>query len=87
MRLKLEGKHTGSSRVQAAILGAYAFETSAYSKLTDGPGGGIVGVHGTPWPKSLLGQAVSHGCIRLHNHDVTFVRNPVPLGTPVEIVR
>ena len=33
-----------------AILGAYAFETSAYSKLTDWPGGGIVGVHGTPWP-------------------------------------
>ncbi len=69
-----------------AILGAYAFETSAYSKLTDWPGGGIVGVHGTPWPH-LLGQAVSHGCIRLHNDDVSFLRNRVPLGTPVKIVR
>jgi lipoprotein-anchoring transpeptidase ErfK/SrfK len=69
-----------------AILGAYAFETSAYSKLTDWPGGGIVGVHGTPWPH-LLGQAVSHGCIRLHNDDVAFLRNRVPLGTPVKIVR
>jgi len=69
-----------------AILGAYAFETSAYSKLTDWPGGGIVGVHGTPWP-NLLGQAVSHGCIRLHNDDVSFLRNRVPLGTPVKIVR
>jgi hypothetical protein len=69
-----------------AILGAYAFETSAYSKLTDWPGGGIVGVHGTPWP-NLLGQAVSHGCIRLHNRDVEFLRNRVPLGTPVKIVR
>ena len=69
-----------------AILGAYAFETSAYSKLTDWPGGGIVGVHGTPWP-NLLGQAVSHGCIRLHNDDVAFLRNRVPLGTPVKIVR
>ena len=69
-----------------AILGAYAFETSAYSKLTDWPGGGIVGVHGTPWPH-LLGQAVSHGCIRLHNDDITFLRNRVPLGTPVKIVR
>jgi hypothetical protein len=68
-----------------AILGAYAFETSAYSKLTDWPGGGIVGVHGTPWP-DLLGQAVSHGCIRLHNDDVSFLRNRVPLGTPVKIV-
>jgi lipoprotein-anchoring transpeptidase ErfK/SrfK len=69
-----------------AILGAFAFETSAYSKLTDWPGGGIVGVHGTPWPE-LLGQAVSHGCIRLHNDDIRFLRNRLPLGTPVKIVR
>jgi lipoprotein-anchoring transpeptidase ErfK/SrfK len=69
-----------------AILGAFAFETSAYSKLTDWPGGGIVGVHGTPWP-SLLGQAVSHGCVRMDNRDVEFLRDRVPLGTPVKIVR
>ena len=69
-----------------AILGAYAFETSAYSKLTDWPGGGIVGMHGTPWPW-LLGQAVSHGCIRVHNDSIEFLRNRVPLGTPVKIVR
>jgi lipoprotein-anchoring transpeptidase ErfK/SrfK len=69
-----------------AILGAFAFETSAYSKLSDWPGGGIVGVHGTPWPY-LLGQAVSHGCVRLDNRDVEFLRNRVPLGTPVKIVR
>jgi lipoprotein-anchoring transpeptidase ErfK/SrfK len=69
-----------------AILGAYAFETSAYSKLTDWPGGGIVGVHGTPWPW-LLGKAVSHGCIRLHDRNILFLRSRVPLGTPVKIVR
>jgi lipoprotein-anchoring transpeptidase ErfK/SrfK len=69
-----------------SILGSFAFETSAYSKLTDWPGGGIVGVHGTPWP-NLLGQAVSHGCVRLHNRDVEFLRARVPLGTPVKIVR
>jgi hypothetical protein len=69
-----------------AILGAYALETSAYSKLTDWPGGGIVGVHGTPWPE-LLGQAVSHGCIRLRNADIEFLRHRVPVGTPVKIVR
>jgi lipoprotein-anchoring transpeptidase ErfK/SrfK len=69
-----------------AILGTYAFETSAYSKLTDWPGGGIVGVHGTPWPE-LLGQAVSHGCIRLANENIQFLRSRVPLGTPVKIVR
>ena len=69
-----------------SILGAYAFETSAYSKLTDWPGGGIVGMHGTPWP-SLLGQAVSHGCVRVRNDNIEFLRNRVPLGTPVKIVR
>ena len=69
-----------------AILGDYAFETSAYSKQTDWPGGGIVGVHGTPWPE-LLGQAVSHGCVRLDNRDIEFLRHRVPLGTPVKVVR
>ena len=69
----------------APILGAFAFETSAYSKLSDWPGGGVVGVHGTPWPE-LLGQAVSHGCVRLHNEDVQFLRSRVPLGMPIRIV-
>ena len=69
-----------------SILGAYAFETSAYSKLTDWPGGGIVGVHGTPWPE-LLGQAVSHGCVRMSNANADFLRPRIPLGTPVAIVR
>lgn len=67
------------------ILGAYALETSAYSKLSDWPGGGIVGIHGTPWPW-LLGQAVSHGCIRVHNRVILDLRKRVPVGTPVRIV-
>ena len=70
----------------ASILGSYAFETSAYSKLSDWPGGGVVGVHGTPWPE-LLGQAVSHGCVRLHNDDVQFLRTRVPVGMPIRIIR
>jgi lipoprotein-anchoring transpeptidase ErfK/SrfK len=68
-----------------AILGAYAFETSAYSKFTDWPGGGIVGIHGTPWPW-LLGKAVSHGCVRIHNDNIEFLRSRVLVGTPVKIV-
>ena len=60
-----------------AILGAYAFETSAYSKLTDWPGGGIVGMHGTPWP-SLLGQAVSHGCVRVRQRQHRVPAQPRP---------
>ena len=67
-------------------LGNYAFETSAYSpNLTEWPGGGIVGMHGTPAPQ-LLGQAVSHGCIRVHNRDIEFLRDRVPLGTPIKVV-
>jgi lipoprotein-anchoring transpeptidase ErfK/SrfK len=69
----------------APILGAFAFETSAYSRLTDWPGGGVVGVHGTPWPW-LLGRAVSHGCVRLHNNDVRWLRSRVPEGMPIRIV-
>jgi len=67
------------------ILGAFAFETSGYSKLSDWPGGGVVGVHGTDAPE-LIGQAVSHGCVRLHNRDILFLRSRIPLGTPVKIV-
>ena len=71
---------------QYPILGAYAFETSGYSKLSDWPGGGVVGVHGTntPW---LIGRAVSHGCVRLRNSDILALRRYVRLGTPVKIVR
>ena len=67
------------------ILGAFAFETSGYSKLSDWPGGGVVGVHGTnaPW---LMGQAVSHGCVRLRNSDILVLRKLVSVGTPVKIV-
>lgn len=67
------------------VLGAYAFETSGYSKLSDWPGGGVVGVHGTNTPE-LIGQAVSHGCVRLPNRDIRFLRSVVTIGTPVKIV-
>ena len=67
------------------VLGAYAFETSGYSKLSDWPGGGVVGVHGTntPW---LIGKAVSHGCVRLRNTDIEYLRTVVHTGTPIKIV-
>lgn len=70
---------------QYPILGAFAFETSGYSKLSDWPGGGVVGVHGTNSPQ-LIGQAVSHGCVRMDNRDILFLRGKVPLGMPVKIV-
>jgi lipoprotein-anchoring transpeptidase ErfK/SrfK len=69
----------------APVLGRFAFETSAYSRLSDWPGGGIVGIHGTYAP-SLLGQAVSHGCVRVSNRDILRMRGLVSVGTPIQIV-
>jgi lipoprotein-anchoring transpeptidase ErfK/SrfK len=66
------------------FLGVYALETSAYSKLSEWPGGGVVGIHGTnmPW---LLGQAVSHGCVRVSNTTAARLKRLTPLGTPILI--
>jgi L,D-transpeptidase catalytic domain len=68
------------------FLGVFAFETSAYSKLTEWPGGGVVGIHGTSAPQ-LLGQAVSHGCVRMSNTAALVLKKLVPLGTPITIVQ
>lgn len=67
------------------FLGSFAFETSAYSRLTDWPGGGVVGIHGTSLP-SLLGQAVSHGCVRMSNTAALVLKRYVTLGTPISII-
>lgn len=72
-------------RPTAPILGSYALETSAYSRITDWPSGGIVGIHGTPSPE-LLGKAVSHGCVRVHNRDILRLRKLARPGTPIKIV-
>jgi len=66
------------------FLGVFAVETSAYSKLTEWPGGGVVGIHGTSLPQ-LLGQAVSHGCVRVANVTATKLKRYAPLGTPILI--
>jgi lipoprotein-anchoring transpeptidase ErfK/SrfK len=66
------------------FLGVFAVETSAYSKLTEWPGGGVVGIHGTDLPQ-LLGQAVSHGCVRVSNTTARHLRTLAPLGTPIWI--
>ena len=71
--------------VSEPFLGAFAFETSAYSKLSDWPGGGVVGLHGWNDP-SVIGQAVSHGCIRMSNDTAAFLRDRIPLGTPIRVV-
>src|SRR3954452_689775 len=67
------------------FLGVFAFETSAYSKLTEWPGGGLVGIHGTTAPQ-LIGQAVSYGCVRVTNQIARRLQRYVALGTPISIV-
>jgi L,D-transpeptidase catalytic domain len=62
-----------------------AFGTSARSSvLTDWPGGGFIGIHGTDRPDLLPGR-VSHGCIRLENEDILRLGRLMPVGTPVTV--
>jgi lipoprotein-anchoring transpeptidase ErfK/SrfK len=77
---------TDGFRPTDSFLGSYALETSAYSRLSDWPGGGVVGIHGTsqPW---LLGRAVSHGCVRVSNAVALKLKQLAPLGTPIRILR
>ncbi|WP_239651364.1 L,D-transpeptidase [Neosynechococcus sphagnicola] len=43
-----------------------------------------IGFHGTPkYNEHLIGQAVSHGCIRMRNQDVKVLFELVTEGTPV----
>ena len=65
--------------------GPYALETSAYTRVTDWPGDGVVGIHGTNRP-ALLGQAVSHGCVRVANAVATRLRRLAPPGTPIDVI-
>jgi lipoprotein-anchoring transpeptidase ErfK/SrfK len=67
------------------LYGPRAIGTSAYSNvLTDWPGGGVVGLHGTSEPRLIPGRP-SHGCVRLKNPDVERLYALVPVGTPLLI--
>lgn len=46
--------------------------------------GGNYGIHGNNNPSSI-GQAVSLGCIRMHNHHVEELFPQISIGTPVHI--
>ena len=66
------------------IYGPWAFGTAAYSKLSDWPGGGVVGIHGTNQPELIPGRP-SHGCIRVPNPKIRKLARIMPVGTPVRI--
>lgn len=78
---KLESPEPGGA------YGPYAVGLSGYSDtLTEFAGGnGQIGLHGTNDPGSI-GEAVSHGCIRVPNSVISELAQRLPLGTPVTIV-
>jgi hypothetical protein len=68
-----------------SLYGTRAMGTAAYSDvLTDWPGGGVIGVHGTGEPGLIPGRP-SHGCIRLKNPDIERLYALTPVGTPLLI--
>jgi len=68
--------------------GPYAYGLSGYSPVLDNFNGGdaVIGIHGTDDPSSI-GKDISHGCIRMHNADITELveKWQLPLGAPVYI--
>jgi hypothetical protein len=73
--------HVGGS----SIYGTRAMGTAAYSSvLTDWPGGGVIGMHGTNEPGLIPGRP-SHGCIRMKNRAIERLYALTPIGTPLRI--
>jgi hypothetical protein len=71
--------------IGSPAYGPYAIGTSAYApSLSEWPGGGVVGIHGTNEPQLIPGRP-SHGCIRMRNGDVSRLWRLLALGTPIEI--
>lgn len=68
----------------SSLYGPVAFGTSDYSVLSDWPGGGIIGIHGTSEPLLIPGRP-SHGCIRVQNRAVRRLWRLMPVGTPLLI--
>ena len=70
----------------ASLYGPYALGTSASAPtLSEWPGGGVVGIHGTDEPQLVPGRP-SHGCVRLRNSDMAALWPLIEVGTPVEVV-
>ena len=85
------GRYYVNQRLRASNpLGGYgpgAVGISAFSPvLLNWPQGGPIAIHGTDAP-SLLGSAVSHGCLRIHNSDARRLLSLAEEGTPVVISR
>jgi len=54
-------------------------------QMLDVKGCVVAGFHGTPH-RWTVGQAVSHGCVRLYDEDVRKLFDLVTVGTPVTVL-
>jgi lipoprotein-anchoring transpeptidase ErfK/SrfK len=72
-----------------SVGGPYALALSARSNvLQEFAGGpGQVAMHGVANLGGTPGTAVSHGCVRLANHDITWLAWRIGPGVPVTIGR
>jgi lipoprotein-anchoring transpeptidase ErfK/SrfK len=68
------------------VYGPYAYGLSGYSPTLQTFEGSDaeVGIHGNN-DASVLGQSISHGCVRMDNAEITKLSSILPLGTPVQI--
>jgi lipoprotein-anchoring transpeptidase ErfK/SrfK len=68
------------------IYGPYAYGLSSHSNALSSFDGGDaeIGLHGND-DASVLGDDVTHGCIRMDNAEITKLAALLPLGTPVDI--
>ena len=66
------------------IYGPVAFGTSAYSRLSEWPRGGVIGIHGTNEPGLIPGRP-SNGCIRVRNRTILRLWRLARIGTPIHI--
>jgi hypothetical protein len=68
------------------VYGPWAYGLSGFSDTytSFNGGNGQLGIHGTNEPQ-LIGQRVSHGCIRMRNADIDKLQPVLPLGVPVSI--
>jgi lipoprotein-anchoring transpeptidase ErfK/SrfK len=69
-----------------AGYGPYAYGLSSHSDAlaTFEGGDAEIGIHGNS-DASVLGQDVSHGCVRMDNDAITALSTQLPLGTPVDV--
>ena len=70
----------------SGVYGPFQLSVAAFSEVLRSLGSGVgqIALHGTNAP-SLVGDAVSNGCLRMKNADVTRLANLVDIGTPVQI--